>query len=200
MLLFWTLTTRRIVAALSAGLLVIMLAACGGSGSTTTSSPSHVAPVPAVTLQTYRGTGFSISYPVSWHKNASGDQVTFADPVGRNVLAIFADPNGMEKQSETVLANQMMAKFKGTLLANAQNVTVPSTFMVGKYVWLQRSATGMLAITDPGVQGNLFLLVINYPPQTAHTMAYEIEYYGPSSTFGQANVTFTRMLQSFRFQ
>lgn len=172
------------------------LAACDNAGGPAMSRPT---PTPVVTLQMYRGTGFSINYPSNWHKNASGDQVTFADPVGRNVMAIFADPDLSGEPDASAVANQAMSRFEGTLLTNAQTVTVPPTFITGKVAWIQLSATGVLAITDPGVQGNLFLLVTNYPPQAKNTVTYQVEYYGPASTFGQANANFMQMLQSFSF-
>ena len=172
-----------------------MLAACGGSGGTAAHHPTS-----ASALQMYTGTSFSMSYPAGWHKNASGDQVTFADPIGRNVMAVFADPDLMGAQSASAVADQAMSRFEGTLLANAQAVTVPPTYAIASVTWIQRSATGILAITDPGVQGNFFLLVVNYPANAKNATMYEIEYYGPAATFSQANVNFMTMLRSFSFK
>jgi len=192
----WKRIARYTSLALSACLLVMVLAACDGSNGTAANQPS---PTPVVQWLLYQGTGFTMNYPSNWHKNASGDQVTFADPVGKDLLAIFADPDLGSEPDASAVANQAMTRFAGTLLANAQAVKVPPTFTTGKVTWIQLSATGELAVADPGVQGNLFLLVTNYPPQTKNTVTYQIEYYGPSATFGQANASFMRMLQSINF-
>ncbi|GHO65186.1 hypothetical protein KSC_040780 [Ktedonobacter sp. SOSP1-52] len=195
MILFWKRATRYTTLALSIWFLLTALAACG---DTTTSDPQPKS-APVVTLRTYQGAGFTLNYPSNWGVHASGNQVTFADPQGRNVLAIFADPDRAGEPDASVVADQAMSHFKGTLLANAQDISAPQTFTTGKVTWIQRSATGSLAITDPGVQGNLFLLVTNFPPQAKNTVTYEVEYYGPTATFGQANVSFMQMLQSFTF-
>ena len=199
MISFWKHVTQRMTFVLSIWLLVTVLAACGGSGGTAANRPVSASPTSASALRTYTGTGFSMSYPSGWHKNASGDQVTFADPVGRNVLAVFADPDLMGAQSASTVADQAMSRFEGTLLANAQAITVPPTYAIAGVTWVQRSATGILAITDPGVQGSFFLLVANYPANAKNTTTYEVEYYGPAATFSQANVNFIAMLRSFSF-
>ena len=195
MISHWKRIVRYASLALSVCLLVTVLAACDGSNGTAEKQPTPT----AVQWLLYQGAGFTMNYPSNWHKNASGDQVTFADPVGKDLLAIFADPDLGSEPDTNAVAKQAMSRFEGTLLANAQAVNVPPTFSTGKVTWIQLSATGELAVADPGVQGNLFLLVTNYPPQTKNTVTYQIEYYGPSATFGQANASFMRMLQSINF-
>lgn len=190
----WKRVTRHALLALSAWVLVTTLAACGGSGGSTTSKPT-----PAVTLQTYNGTGYSMHYPSNWQKSVVGDHVTFTALDGKDVLAIFADPDLSGEPDSSAVASQSISRFAGTLFTHAQAVTVPPTFITGKVTWIQLSETGILTTADPGTQGNLFLLVTSYPPQTKNTVTYQIEYYGSAPTFGQANVSFMQMLQSFSF-
>lgn len=197
----WKLVERRIPLLLCAWLLVIMLAACGDSGTTTTAPSATSTPRPpaeSVALKEYKGENFTINYPKDWGVSASGDQVTFADPVGKNLLAVFVNANPDSKRSESDLADLTMAQFDGTILSNAQRVSVPTTYEASGITWTQRSATGVLT-NNPGVQGNLFLLVKNYPAKSDKTYAYQIEYYGPAETFGQANTSFQAMLLSFKF-
>lgn len=196
---FWKRISRYVTLAVCIGMLATMLTACDDSGANPTSASPK--PTPALTFQAYQGTGFTLNYPSNWGVHASGDQVTFADPLGKNVLAIFADPVLTVQPDSTVLAEQTITRLKSTLLANAQDISVPQTFITseGRVTWIQRGATGTLAIIDPGVQGNLFLLVTSFPPQAKNTVTYQIEYYGPASTFGDANTIFMQMLQSFTF-
>lgn len=198
----WKQLTRRISLALCAWLLIMLLAACGDSGTptSTTSAPTGTPQPPAqsVDLKEYKGENFTIDYPKNWGVSASGDQVTFADPIGKNLLAVFVNSNPKGNKSESQLADQMMSQFDGTIISNAQTISVPSTYEAAGIVWTQRSVTGILT-NNPGVQGNLFLLVKNYPNKAANTSAYQIEYYGPANTFGQANTSFQAMLLSFKF-
>jgi hypothetical protein len=189
----WKRVTRFASLALSAWMLVMTLSACGGS---TASKPQ---PTLAVTLQTYNGTGFSMHYPSNWQKSVSGDHVTFTALDGKDVLTIFADPDLSGEPDSSAVASQSISRFAGNLFTHAQAVTVPPTFITGKVTWIQLSETGVLTTADPGAQGNLFLLVTSYPPQSKNTVTYQIEYYGSASTFGQANVSFMQMLQSFSF-
>lgn len=196
----WKQVTRHIPLVLCAWLLIMILAACGDSGTPTTSASTSTPQPPSesVNLKEYKGANFTISYPQNWGVSASGDQVTFADPIGKNLLAVFVNANPNENKSESQIADQMMSRFDGTILADAQKISVPTTYEAGGIVWTQRSATGVLT-SSPGVQGNLFLLVKNYPGKSAKTSTYQIEYYGPSNTFGQANTSFQAMLLSFKF-
>jgi hypothetical protein len=198
MISFWKQASRYTTTALCICLLATTLVACDDSGGTTSTPPT---PTPIVTYQTYQGTGFTLDYPSTWGVHASGDQVTFADPLGKNVLAIFADPDLAGEPDAEVVGSQTITHLKSTLLANAQDMNIPQTFNTseGRVTWLQFGASGTMANLNPGTQGILFLLVTNFPPQSKKTVTYQIEYYGPASTFGQANVLFMHMLQSFAF-
>lgn len=203
----WKHVTQRMSMGLSAVVLIVLLAACGGSGgtgSTATPTPKPPTPTPttpAANMQTYTGTNFSISYPQGWQKSASGNQVTFDDPlVTKDYMTIVTIPNPGGTQSASALADTTMPLVEKTLLTNAKPATVAPTVTVGGESWTQRSATGELALTDPGTQGTLFLLIDNHPANAANTQAYEIYYYGPTSTFSQSDtLAFQPMLQSFKF-
>lgn len=202
----WKHVTQRMSIAFSSLVLVVLLAACGGSGSTSSSNtiptpkPPTPTPTPAVTMQTYTGTSFSISYPQGWQKSASSNQVTFADPVSKNIVTIVTVANPAGTQSASALADATLPPIEKALLSNAKTATVAPTVTVGGDTWAQRSATGELALTDPGTQGTLVMLIDNHPANAANTLAYEIYYYGPSATFTQADVlAFQPMLQTFKF-
>jgi hypothetical protein len=206
----WKHVTRRRSLGLGVVLLMVLLAACGGSGgaSSTGSTPTPKPPTPTPTptvatanMKTYTGTNFSISYPATWQESASGNQVTFADAlVTKDIMTIVTVPNPAGAQSASSLADATMPAVEKVMLTNSQPATVAPTVTVGGESWVQRSATGDLALTDPGTQGTMFLLVDNHPANSANTQAYEIYYYGPTSTFSQSNtLAFQPMLQSFKF-
>jgi hypothetical protein len=190
-------------AALLSVLLVLVLAGCGSSSASTKVGATSVVVTPLATnvvMQVYHGSAFQMSYPESWKQSASGNQVTFADIVSKNLLTIVtvANPNGELEAKD--LADQTLPLIEKTLLSDGQPASVAATVKVGGLIWEQRSATGGLAITDPGVQGTLMMLVTNYPAAASSTQAYEIFYYGPSSTFTQAvDQDFQPMLQSLTF-
>jgi hypothetical protein len=138
-----------------------------------------------------------MQYPGDWHQQADGDQATFASAASRDVLAVFTDPNDVGNTATTI-ANNAMSDFMKTVLSSAQAAQVAPTIQLDGANWVQLSATGMLT-SDPGVEGNFYLLVTNYPSTGPNVIAYEIEYYGPASTFNVGNVDFQAMLQSFQF-
>lgn len=201
----WKHVTQRMSIAFCALLLVVLLAACGGGGSssnsvTPTPKPPTPTPTPAVTMQQYTGTAFSISYPQGWQESASGNQVTFIDPISKNVVTIVTVANPGGAQSANALADATLPLIEQTMLSKATTAKVAPTATVGGETWVQRSATGDLALTDPGTQGTLIMLVDNHPASSADTKAYEIYYYGPTATFTQATtLAFQPMLNSFKF-
>lgn len=206
--------TQRFSLVLSTLVLVILLAACSntsGGGTTLniptptpTPKPPTPTPTPAIVMKTYTGPAFSISYPAditeSASTNASVSQVTFADSVGKNIMTIITLPNPGGTLTASALADPTMTQFNQTLLKGGQAATIGSTATVGGDTWLQRSATGDLAITDPGTQGTLVALFDVHPASGAKSQVYEIVYYGPATTFAQASTqVFQPMLQSFKF-
>ncbi len=207
----WRHVTQRMSIVFCSLLLVLVLAACGGSGGSTTgtatATPASATPTattaasnPAASMVQYTGTTFSISYPQSWQKSASGNQVTFLDPISKNVVTIVTVANPAGAQSPSALADGSLPLIEKTLVSDGKNATVAPTVTINGETWAQRSATGTLALTDPGTPGTLFLLVNNHPASAPTTQAYEIYYYGPTSTFTEANtLAFQPMLQSFKF-
>lgn len=183
----WKQAIWRIALSISALWLIGTLAACNNSGNAASSNSSA-----SSAAKLFKGTGFTISYPGNWHQQADGDQATFANAASRDIMAVFADANP-GNTSASDIANQTWANFMKTLLTNPQQVSISPTYSMAGTSWVQLSATGVLS-SDPGVQGNLFLLVTNH-----QTNSYEIEYYGPANTFNQANQEFGTMLQSFKF-
>lgn len=197
---------QRIVLSTCMLLLAMLLAACSGLGGTASSTPTPSAPTPtpspttpAAAFQTYTGTTFTISYPQGAQKTSSGNQVTFLDPTTKNVMTIVTVPNPGGVAGASTVSQTSMSEFEKTLLSNAKPATIAPTASVGGDSWVQSSATGNLAVTDPGTPGTLVLLVDNHPANSASTMTYEIVYYGPTATWSQANTVFQAMLQSFKF-
>jgi hypothetical protein len=151
-------------------------------------------------MQVYTGAKFSISYPQTWQKSASGNQVTFVDSISKNVVSIVTVANPAGANSASALADATLPLIEKTLLSDAKTATVAPTVTLAGETWAQRSATGDLALTDPGTVGTLMMLVDNHPANAADTQAYEIYYYGPSATFTQADaLAFQPMLQTFKF-
>jgi hypothetical protein len=150
-------------------------------------------------MQTYKGKDFSISYPQGAQQSASGNQVTFLDPITKNVMTIVTVPNPGGAQPAGALADATLPLINKTLLKNAQPATVAPTVTVAGETWVQRSSTGDLAITDPGTPGTLYMLIDNHPANAATTQAFEIYYYGPTATWSQAQAVFQAMLQTFKF-
>lgn len=199
--------TQRFSLSLCTLVLVILLAACGGTGGATTSTPTPTptpqppapTPTPAVVMQTYTGTHFSISYPTGITESASGNQATFVDPVGKNIMTIITLANPGGALTASTIADQTMPAFNQSLLKNGKTATIAPTASVGGDTWVQRSSTGELAITDPGVQGTMVALFDTHTVGGT-SMIFEIVYYGPTATFEQANtLAYQPMLQTFKF-
>jgi hypothetical protein len=197
----WRSVTQRISVALCSALLVLLLAACGGTGTTggsatpTPKSTPTIPPTPTVAMQTYTGTGYTISYPQGIAAKASGNGVSFTDTTTGNMLVISEASNPGGAASTSVSANASMQIYEKTFLTNAQPATVAPTATVGSESWVQLSATGTLAFLDAGTPGTLIQLA-----DTHSGTLYEIVYFGPTSTFTQANtMVFQPMLASFKF-
>lgn len=193
----WRSVTQRMSVALCSALLVVLLAACGtgGSATPTPKSTPTIPPTPTVAMQTYTGTGYTISYPQGIVAKASGNGVSFTDTTTGNMLVISEAPNPGGAASTSVSANASMQIYEKTFLTNAQPATVAPTATVGSESWVQLSATGTLAFLEAGTPGTLIQLA-----DTHSGTLYEIVYFGPTSTFTQANtMVFQPMLASFKF-
>lgn len=195
--------TQYISITLSSLLLGILLVACGSTGSAnsgSTPTPKTTTPTPSVAMQTYAGKNFKINYPQGWQQNASGNQVTFSDPISKNIMTITVTPNPGGASSVKLEADTTLKFFEKTLVKDGKDATIAPTATVGGDSWVQLSATGELSITDPGTQGTLVQLADDHPANSASSQLYEILYYGPTSTFTQAStMAFQPMLQSFTF-
>lgn len=211
----WKHVTRRMSIACCSLLLVVLLAACGGSGNNGTGSATATpaatqAPTatatpaaPAVTMKTYTGTDYSISYPSTWQVTSSNgqaaNQVAIQDATTGNGLTIVGtpDPNGVSSaDSLASISAQTIAK---SVVKNGQ-VTSLSSVTLNGVTWAQRQITGTITLQGQDVPAKIILLVATHPANSATTKAYQLFYGGPTATFDQANtLAFQPMLQSFKF-
>jgi hypothetical protein len=186
-------------------MLTILLAACGGSGNGNPTPASTPTPKPSPTptsiaLTTYKGNGFTISYPQSWKvtKSSSGG-ISFADSTNTNDLLIemIPDPNGFAS-SDTLADTEMnvaKASFK-----KAQTEIVPATTTVGGETWSQRSISGPAMVNGQNLDMQVVLIVDVHPAHSASSQGYTILYGSEKSLFVQENTTyFQTMLHSFQF-
>ena len=201
----------RLVTLLICSLLfVVVLAACG-SGSTSsasTSTPTPTAkpsptpsPTPAVSFTTYKGNGYTVSYPQGWKATTSnnGEQITLTDATTLDYAAIVVvpDPNGIAS-ANTFLNAEVSAVQKN--MKNSQTVNVPPTTTIGGDTWAQKSLTG--TSTSAGQSGTVqFVLACDiHPANTSASKSFTFLYGSTQSSFASANTTyFQPMLQSFKF-
>lgn len=207
----WKHVTRRMSIAFCSVLLVVLLAACGGfgnngTGSATATPAATQAPTatptqaaPAVTMKTYTGTDYSISYPSTWQVSSSSGQVAIQDQTTGNGVTIVGtpDPNGVS--SADSLADISAQTFAKSIVKNGQVTKLPSVTLNG-VTWAQRQLTGSITFQGQDVPAKIILLVATHPANSANTKAYQLIYGGPAATFDQANtLAFQPMLQSFKF-
>ncbi len=76
--------------------ILLFLAGCDLFGGGSPSTGTTVTPTPTPSLTTYKGDGYSISYPQTWKVKQSSDGVTFSDPNGIAYLSIHTSPNPNE--------------------------------------------------------------------------------------------------------
>lgn len=200
--------THRLFLCCSFFLFVLTLTACSDSGGTrtgntangTTSRSASPAPTSTAQKKTYTGANFSFTYPANWQAQGSGNQVIFQDVQGLNALTVIITPNPGGLKSAGSLADATFPAVEKAILTNPQSSSLSPTTMVAGETWIQRGATGTLSTGGQSVPGTLILLVDNHPASSPATLAYEIYYGGPTSTFEQIkNTVFQAMLQSFTF-
>ncbi len=186
-------------------LLALFLAACGGgtaSSPTPTPKPSpspSPSPTSSTTLTTYRGNGFTISYPQSWKVTASGDSVSFTDVGTLNYFQIGTtpDPGGVASSDTVVTAGVNAAK---ATLKNPQTVNVPPTITVGGESWVQKSFAGTTTSSGQSVVVQFVVAADNHPASSPSTKSFVIVYGTTQQLFAMANTMYYQpMLQSFKF-
>lgn len=179
--------------------LLMLLAACESSSSTAGS------PTPAVTMQTYTGTGFIVKHPVSWKVLSSSSQTMsntiIRDPVSNNAFTIgtLPDPQNLEN-ADTLADTSTQIILKSPALKKSQSVHVPATVTLNGVIWVQREITYTTLVHEQDVPTTIVLLVTTHPTPSANTKAYRLVYGGPTVTFDRSNTQiFQFMLQSFKF-
>jgi len=165
--------------------LIVVLGACGGQ----------------VSLQTYKGNGYTIGYPQDWTLNNQaqnqGQQATFfakQDNTARLGIEIDDNPQGASADSVIDLATQngnTAAKLK-----DIQQHQISATAQFAGETWLQRAFDGTNA---QGVKVTLVYLLANH--KAGSTMKiFVIVFAATANSFDQANTDFFQpMTKSFAF-
>ena len=205
MRLFKKEAVRRFLPSVAALVLLVLLVACSdagksGSTATPTSRPQLPTPIPTVTLKTYLGTGFTISYPQDWKATAMATGVTFQDARGVNGFTLVKTPNPKGAASADTIADNNFKLYEGIMLQKSQALTTSLTVTVNGTTWVQRAATGLSTTNGQHMTMKLVYLATNYPASTPTTQCFQIVYGGPQAAFGQASAAyFMPMLQSLKF-
>lgn len=197
--------TQRLAFGVVSLVLLVLLAACGGGGSggTANATPttgsngggSISSPTPSIALQTTTAHTYSISYPQTWKKTGTGDDMTFQDSAtSGNSLSIVVTPDPNGAASADTVANTAVQAFSKTL-TNGKVVTIPATITIGGVTWSQRAVMGTTKVAHQNVLIKAVLLTAVHNGQV-----YQIIYGGPVLTFDLINaLNFQPMLQSFKF-
>jgi hypothetical protein len=200
-------------------LLVLLLSACSlgggstGTVSTTTSSntsattqppsvPAQPTSVPAASLTTYTGNGFTIGYPAGWtidKAKTSARAVYFIDPTSTIEFAVAVTPNPNAKAATFVALDAQLSFMQSK--PHYQKVDLAPTTTVGGETWDQIGAIGDLpTYNGPTLSSKSITLAINRPAHDANTKMYVIQFFTPTKDFDQMDSTaFQPMLQSFKF-
>lgn len=191
--------------ALAGLILALLLAACnlgGGSGTASTPTPTPK-PSPTATtppLTTYKGNGFTISYPQGWKVTQQGNNaIQFADPLNIYNLAVAVSPNpGGVVSPDTIINVSLSAG--SSRLKNPQIENVSPTTTVAGETWSQKSESGDAPVNGQNAIVKLVVIASNHPANSPSTSSFLIAYGTGKSLFDSANKTyFQPMLQSFKF-
>lgn len=210
----------RLILSIGSLFLVCLLTACGSGGSstgTTSASPGASTPAPTrqatsaptqvsstASLTTYKGIGFSISYPQGWTvvKETNGSVIFVDEHAGATKgshFAITLGKQGLVHPTSTTL-NFWQQAFMAQ--PNYQKVDIAPTAMVGGDSWDQIAATSdeqPSGQTGP-VNAELVVMADNHPATSPTGRSWQIQYTTYTSDFVQMNSTlFQPMLQSFTF-
>jgi hypothetical protein len=203
---------RKMALLTCAIIFTVFLAACGGGSTTSnptptpttaakaspTTPPTTTAPATAGFV-TYKGNGFTISYPQGWKATVSGKSTVFGDPIGIYNLTIVISPNPGGIASPDTVVNAGIEGVKGTL-KNPQTVNIPATVNIGGDSWVEKSISGDSASSGQSGVVQLVVASDNHPANSTATNSYTIIYATLQATFNAANTQyFQPMLQSFKF-
>jgi hypothetical protein len=169
--------------------LTLFLVGCGDSGETANPTPTT-----SLTGQTYKGDGYTVSYPLGWTYAAQGSAVVFkgvTDPTA--TLTISVTPATPITNLDTVFAAaEALAKNNA---GYQQDTTLPSQVSIGGDSWKQSGGTYndqnnvhtksvILADQHPASTGNIFVITLT----------------AKADSYSQADSTgFQPILQSFNF-
>ena len=181
--------------------IVLFLAGCDLFGGGSPSTGTTVTPTPTTSLTTYKGDGFSISYPQSWKAKQSSEGVTFSDPNGIAYLSIRTTPNPNELIPASTVVDTALQAFKSQA-KNYQSVSTSATTTLAGDTWSQGAATGDITPSGQNTAVNVKIVVIadNHPAHSISSKDFAIGYATGSQVFDLANTAyFQPMLQSFKF-
>jgi hypothetical protein len=198
MITFWKQMTRRMSLGLCALIPLMLLAACRSSDSIASS------PTPAVAMQTYTGTSFTVKYPVSWKVSASSQgssNTIIKDNVSNSAFTISTIPDPQNLDSANTIADtSTQVVLKSPNLKKSQTVSVPATVTLNGVTWVQRKITYTTLVHGQDVPTTIILLVTTHPAHAASTQAYRLVCGGPTATFERSSTQiFQPMLRSFKF-
>lgn len=148
---------------------------------------------------TFKGNGFSITYPQGWSESGSNGIALFTSVNDGAVLMVesIANPNGAASSSAAL---QTGLNGASGALKNTHKKNVASTVSVGGATWNQGAITGDVTQSGQTLNMTMFVLTTNYPAHSKSTRIYMIIYSSPTSVFDQDNANdFQPMLQSFTF-
>ncbi len=165
---------------LSCLFLIVVLVACGGP----------------VSLQTYKGNGYTIGYPQDWTLKNQGRVTTFSKQDTTAVLAIEIDDNPQGASADSVIDIATQNGNKSGNLKDVQPHQISATAQFGGETWLQRAFD---ATNAHGVKITIVYLLANH--QAGSTMKiFVIVFAAPVDGFDQANTDFFQpMTKSFAF-
>ncbi|MBE3558450.1 MAG: hypothetical protein IMW89_04405, partial [Ktedonobacteraceae bacterium] len=159
--------------------LAFLLAGCslfgfsfGDNGNSTRSTPTPApTQAPATpTLVTYKGDGYTISYPQDWKVTTKDNAVTFTDPVGITLFRIDTapNPNGVAPADQFVKFG--LSTVKG-MVKNFQQENVPATTSVNGVTWSQAAATGDFTQNGQTAKVKAIVMATNHPEHAMATKA-----------------------------
>ena len=161
--------------------LIVVLVACGGP----------------VSLQTYKGNGYTIGYPQDWTLNNQAQQVTsFVKQDNTARLAIEIDDNPQGASADSIIDVATQNGNKAAKLKDIQQHQISATAQFAGQTWLQRAFDGTNA---QGVKVTLVYLLANH--KAGSTMKiFVIAFAATADSFDQANTDFFQpMTKSFAF-
>jgi hypothetical protein len=199
----WKHVTQHLSLSMIALLLIMLLAACGSLGGKASSSTPAATPSLTPVLTTYKGSGYTISYPKDWKKSVNSVQSDFQDSLGANGLVVMEFPNPNRTiQPSAILDATLSGTVKGIPLTNTSSANLPASVSLAGETWMQKGTIGTLSKGLVKVSFEVVVLTKNHPANTSKTRLFGFVYLGlldgSSSKLVDAQI-FQAMLASFKF-